>query len=109
MNLLIKQSHILSKSGLLTKPSDNYVHYLINKSYSHYFFSSSFSNTTYKMGPKRVKRSDSHSDEDYAPKKEDDIKIKLETKEDDIVPMIVDTPRYVHDNPREFKGRLGYA
>jgi hypothetical protein len=66
------------------------------------------------MAPKRVaksvKRSDSHSDEDYAPKKEERIEIKLETKEGDILPIIPDdTPRYVHNNPCEFKGRLGYA
>lgn len=45
--------------------------------------------------------------DEYIPEKEEiklqDVKIE---EGDAIMP---DNPRYVHDNPREFKGRLGYA
>lgn len=40
--------------------------------------------------------------DEYIPEKE----IK---QEDPSVAVLPDNPRYVHDNPREFKGRLGYA
>lgn len=64
------------------------------------------------MGPKRARKAkneDVKSDEEYAPKKEETLQIKLESKEEALPLTIPDTPRYVHSNPREFKGRLGYA
>ncbi|KAG2203481.1 hypothetical protein INT47_008208 [Mucor saturninus] len=40
--------------------------------------------------------------DEYVPEKE----VKQEENDVSVLP---DNPRYVHDNPREFKGRLGYA
>ncbi|GAA5806196.1 hypothetical protein HPULCUR_011727 [Helicostylum pulchrum] len=49
-----------------------------------------------------IKRSVSLSDE-YIPKQEPTIKTE------DRLNQLLDTPRYVHNNPTQFKGRLGYA
>ncbi|KAL7324985.1 hypothetical protein PS15p_210093 [Mucor circinelloides] len=41
--------------------------------------------------------------------KEENVTVKLEEESLTETTAVVETPRYVHDNPRAFKGRLGYA
>lgn len=41
--------------------------------------------------------------------KEENVTVKLEEESLIETDAVVETPRYVHDNPRAFKGRLGYA
>lgn len=111
----ISKSHILSKSGVPTRLTDISVHYLIkqnSKPFSSIFPTNFDISTT--MGPKRARKAKNEnvkSDQEYSPKKEEAITIKLEAKleEEALSLTIPDTPRYVHNSPREFKGRLGYA
>ncbi|EPB87176.1 hypothetical protein HMPREF1544_06001 [Mucor circinelloides 1006PhL] len=42
-------------------------------------------------------------------KKEENVTVKLEEESLTETAAVAETPRYVHDNPRAFKGRLGYA
>lgn len=42
-------------------------------------------------------------------KKEAKVTVKLEEEDLTENAAVIETPRYVHDNPRAFKGRLGYA
>ncbi|KAL9554300.1 hypothetical protein MBANPS3_002878 [Mucor bainieri] len=42
-------------------------------------------------------------------KKEEKVTVKLEEENQTEIAAAVETPRYVHENPRAFKGRLGYA
>lgn len=45
-----------------------------------------------------------------AAKKEEKVTtVKLEEESLTETAAVIETPRYVHDNPRAFKGRLGYA
>lgn len=42
-------------------------------------------------------------------KKEEEVTVKLEEESLTDTAAVIETPRYVHENPRAFKGRLGYA
>ncbi|KAK4519574.1 uncharacterized protein ATC70_009810 [Mucor velutinosus] len=42
-------------------------------------------------------------------RKEEKVTVKLEEENLTETAAVIETPRYVHDNPRAFKGRLGYA
>lgn len=64
------------------------------------------------MGPKAVKLESTIATTtaivNDLPKKEEKISVKSEENLTESAAMI-DSTRYVHDNPRSFKGRLGYA
>lgn len=61
------------------------------------------------MAPKRknkaIIKSESSLSDEYIPKEEEKITIKTE----DMINELLQIPRYVHTNPFQFKGRLGYA
>lgn len=56
-----------------------------------------------KLSKTVIKRSVSPLSDEYIPKQEPVIKTE------DRLEQLLNTPRYVHNNPTQFKGRLGYA